>query len=233
VQSLPADHPFRLHSENLRAARDGLTQAERVHKAAIRRKNDAEIEFAARTHQLLVGIAAEAYLRKIIADPGGFNDNERALLARARSQSERWTMTVEFAFRRHYKVLLHQRVDEGSLPVAIAQQFSSLGHMIETDLDPVIGDRNKIAHAQWRWLLNSKEERFTGAAPAPLNYMQSHRRSQIIDDLAKLVYVLAVSEPTFQRDYDHYFASIADLREGLDGAGYEDFARSLRRPKGR
>jgi hypothetical protein len=230
VQSLPADHPFRKHSGNLRAVVDGLVQAERSHKAAIRRNNTAEVGFAARIHQMMVALLAEAYLRKIIADPNGFNEVEVKLLAQKQSQESRWKRVVEFAFRRHYRVLLHEPMDATTLTATSAAQYDALTTMIEQDLVEVIGDRNKTAHAQWRWRLNSGETNFLPQpAPGPLNYQQIARRAKIIDRLARLVYVLAVSEPTFQRDFDETYAEITQLRAAIDGADYPQFVAELRR----
>jgi len=86
VAVLPAGHPFRRHSENLRAVKAGRKQAERAHKSAIRRADAAAIGFTARIHQLLIGLLAEAQLRVIVNDPDGFNDKERRLLMQERSQ---------------------------------------------------------------------------------------------------------------------------------------------------
>lgn len=82
---VPADHPYRKHSENARLVLKGLTQAERAHKAAIRSGQQVAIDFASRIHYMTVGLLAEALLRKLVADPSGFNDRERLLLAQERS----------------------------------------------------------------------------------------------------------------------------------------------------
>lgn len=227
MQHLPSTHPFRKHSQNLRAVASGLKQAERLHKDAIRRNDLPGTSFAARMHQMMVGLLAEAHLRKAIADPDGFNDRERELLRASRSQLERWSYAVELAFRRHYSVPLHLTVDE-QLGPPTSEQFLQVQEMLEQDLRVVIEDRNKIAHAQWEWLLNSKEKAFIGPADVPLNYVQTSSRSQAIDLLARLVHVLVVSEPTFQRDYARIMADIKSARQRFAGAEYEEFAATLR-----
>jgi hypothetical protein len=42
--------------------------------------------------------------------------------------------------------------------------FQAVLALLNSHLSLVIGDRNKTAHAQWVWFLNSKETGFVGAA---------------------------------------------------------------------
>lgn len=227
MQPLPPDHPFRKHAANLRAVAAGLKQAERIHKDAIRRNDDPATGFAARVHQMMVGLVAEAHLRKIISDPDGFNAREREILRSSRSQLQRWTDAVDLAFRRHYVVPFHLDVQE-QLDATRAGQFDELRSMLNDDLRVVIEDRNKVAHGQWVWMLNAKETAFLHAADAPLNYVESDSRKNAIGLLADLVHALVVSEPTFQRDYDNALDGVRAARARFAGADYLDFAAALR-----
>lgn len=229
VAILPAAHPFRKHSENLRAIRGGLTQAERAHKAAIRQGNAAATEFLGRIHQLMIGLLAEAELRKIISDPDGFNSKEQNLLGQERSQLDRWLRTVEFAIRRHYSVPLHLEITDINTTNGMTAQYLTITNLLKDDLAPIIEDRNKLAHSQWQWLLNSKETAFIGAAPPPLNYLASRRRGEIIIRIADLIHALTVSEPTFQRDYARTYTEITQLQANINGADYPDFVNELRK----
>jgi hypothetical protein len=47
--------------------------------------------------------------------------------------------------------------------------------------------------------------------------------------IADLVHVLAVSEPTFQRDFDAISSEIARLTPDADGHDYAAYVRDLRR----
>lgn len=230
MYSLPRNHAFRLHADNLAAVRAGLVQAERLHKNAIREGDGAAVSFLGRMHAINVGMMAEARLNKILWDPQGFNALERELLVAARSHFDRWMLTVDLAFRRHYRVPVHEKLGQ-SLDRAVAAQLQELRGTLEQDLKPVIEDRNKTAHGQWRWFLNEKnlqELREVRAAPKPLNYRAIQARSKAIEALGDIVHVLAVSEPTFQRDYDAALAQVRDWRTLMDGRDYEQFAAQLR-----
>lgn len=224
---LPAGHPFRKHSANLRAVSAGLAQAERTHKAAVRRGDAPGTDFAARMHQLMVGLLAEAHLRKIVSDPDGFNAKEQKLLSQESSQLDRWLRAVELAFRRHYAVPIHLEITVSTTAAGVPSQHAKLNSLLRNDLGAVIQDRNKLAHGQWEWLLNNKETAFTGRAAVPLNYLASYRRSVVIKNLAGLIHALVVSEPTFQRDYASFYQAITTIQAKINGPDYPAFALSL------
>ncbi len=214
--SLPSTRAFRQHSRNLASAEHGLLMVERAHKAAIRRNHEDEIAFQARMHELVVGIVAEARLRKIVWDPAGFNERERNLIRVGRSQLARWELAVEYAFRRHYVISVH--LELASLSQPQRDQAMRLQSMLATDLRPIIESSNDLAHGFWEWHMNSQETAIIGAATAPLNYLQLHRRSSALAELAGLIHALAISEPTFQRDYDRHVKAIDSLSQGFAAA---------------
>jgi hypothetical protein len=228
MSKLPAQHPFRKHSENLRAVAAGLKQAQRAHKAAISGKDDAATDFLGRIHQVMIGLLAEAELRKIVSDPDGFNDKERSVLAQERSQLSRWKRAVELAIRRHYSVPLHLEISDTNTASGVAVQYETILNMLDGDLAFVIEDRNKLAHAQWKWLLNNPETYFKGPALPPFNYLASKRRGDIITRISRLVYTLTVSEPTFQRDYLTTYSEIVTIKADINGSDYPIYVKELR-----
>ncbi len=227
---LEPDHPYRLASENLREVAQGLRQAERQHKDAIRRGDEAAIGFCRRVHLLMVGLVAEAALRKIIADPAGFNEKERNLLLREK-QMKRWLRTVEYAFRHHYLVPLHLEIDKDSVGEVAAGRYRQVVNILEAELEPIITDRNKIAHAQWSWLLNFKETAISGPASPPLNYRAIEHRSKAIGAIVDIVTDLVVSVPTSERDFEAHFAEVVRQRALFTGPDYQQLVGQLRTRK--
>jgi|SRR5450755_760343 hypothetical protein len=218
---------FTKHSENLVAVRKGLVQVERLHKQTIRAGASEATSTIARLHGLQIGLVAEAAIRKIVADPNGFNDRERVYLRNARSRIEMWRVAIELAFRHHFSVPLRLEIDAQTTNATTAAQFSTLLDLINNDLAPVIEDRNKVAHAQWAWHLNSKEKGFTGPASAPLNYSALYSRSRLIDAIGQIVNVLTLSGVTFQRDYNDLINKVQQAQLGLDGGSYQKFVKDL------
>ncbi|MEU8253335.1 hypothetical protein AB0C06_03580 [Micromonospora inaquosa] len=224
---------FEKHSENLAAIQRGLVQVERAHKQAIRSNDQAATDTLARLHMLMLGMSAEARLRKVIADPNGFNDRERQIIWRVSNQADRWLEAVEMAFRRHYAVLMHLPVDEASLGLPTFIRFQEVQCLLSGDLRPVTEDRNKTAHAQWAWRLKSRKENdfLSDPAPAPLNYCAIESRKKLIGIVGELVHLLVVSQPGFDRHYAALMKRLDESRLGLDGAEYPKLVAQLRARK--
>lgn len=225
----PVSANFSKNSDNLRAVDKSLIQIERAHKRAIRERDRPALIAMRRLHLLLVGVRAEASLRKIIEDPTGFNDRERNLIWKNRSQQDRWVATVDFAARRHYQVPMHLDVVDVA-PAAVASRIDALKNLIEGDLSPVITDRNRLAHGQWVWQLKSRsDDNFIEAQESfDFNYCEIDCRNRILKNIYRVVSVLAVSEPTFDRDFSAIVSEIEQDRERIDGDDYEEFATQLR-----
>ena len=221
---------FSKHSENLAAVKKGLTQLERAHKEAIRSGSAPQIETLRRLHFLTLGILAEATLRKIVVDPLGFNDRERQLVWRARSQLDRWLEAVELSARRHYKVLIHKPVDASSIGLEAFDRYDTVRSLLTGQLRPVIEDRNKIAHGQWKWRLRSGQENsFLETTPPSLpNYCSLSSQAQLITTIGNLVHIFAISEPTFERDYQKLMSKLAEAQSGLDGHDYARLVAQLK-----
>jgi hypothetical protein len=230
MNKLPSDHPYRRHAENLRRLSVGLTQSERIHKDAIRRADSNAMDYAARMHHLTVGLVAEAALRKILHDPSGFNDKERQLIQEQRNQLDKWKRAVELGFRRHHQIPIHLEIDATTAAATpTAAQYEDILSLLDGDLAGVIEDRNKIAHGQWEWMLNSRETAFTGPTPAPLNYRAIESRSKIIRQIGALINDLVVSPAVaFKRDFASHFALIDDFKKNLDGGDYQALVQQLR-----
>ncbi|TRV81986.1 hypothetical protein FKN01_01465 [Streptomyces sp. 130] len=225
-EKLPTSHPFRKHSQNLTALTSGLRQAERMHKQMIRQGNEPAVSFSARMHSLMIGMIAEARLKKIIYDPQGFNERERKLIGRERSQIGQWVLAVDCAFRRQYEVAMHLEIADLADTIAVSR-YAEIIQMLKGDLAPIIEGRNKVAHGEWVWEERSKEGTFRQAR-RPLNYLEIKRRGQLIDSLAEMIHILIVSEPTFQRDFDDLYKRIDAIRPNIDGTDYTNFAIGLR-----
>jgi hypothetical protein len=205
-----------------------LTQVERAHKARIRTGDEPGEMAMRRIHLLLLAVFAEARLRKIIDDPTGFDAHERALIWTKQSQEQRWTAAVDLAARKHYQIGDSPDL-ESSLPPTARQRIRVTKSLLKGELSPVITDRNKLAHGQWVWQLRSKSDEEFVSTPRVLdfNYSALMARYTAIENIARLVHTLCVSEPTFDRDFESIFDRISSALNELDGHAYSAFAADL------
>lgn len=228
----PTSDNFSRHSQNFAEIRASLVQLERVHKRAIREGDDAAVKTLRKIHYLLVGVFAEAGLRKIIEDPTGFNDRERRLIWGERRQEDRWRATVEFAARRHYAVLAHQDLAD-ILPPSDLLRLERVQRLLAGELASTITDRNRLAHGQWKWQLKSgRDDSFAQTSTTfDYNFIQTKARSELITAISELVHVLVVSRPAFDRDFAAIDQRIRRYERDLSGASYGDFVRELQRKR--
>lgn len=228
--SYPSSAEFRKHSQNFAAVKAELTQIELLHKQSIRAGKEPEIRSMRRTHTLYLGIYAEAKLRKILSDPTGFNESEREALWHVSDQYSRWVSAVQLAFRRHYSVLFHLPLNEYTLGVSVSSRADQVIQLLAEYVKPVIEVRNKLAHGQWVWQLKSRSEgQFVqNSTNYDSNYTTTVSTHAVIETVGNLVHILAVSEPTFDRDYDSLMKQLDAARSGLDGQSYGDFVKELR-----
>jgi hypothetical protein len=230
MNTFPSSIEFSRHSENLAAILAALTQVERAHKRAIK-EGDSPSELAMRRiHALLLGVYAEAALRKIVTDPTGFNQRERLLIWASRSQVDRWLEAVDLAARRHFGVFVHQSLDE-VLQTRDLRRIDDVNGLLGSDLEPVITDRNRLAHGQWVWqLVSGNESKFAAHSTTyDYNYSALRARFKLLESIGRLVNVLCVSEPTFDRDFALLIARISAAKQELDGSRYPALVAQLRR----
>lgn len=190
----PKDKNFSRHSENLQEIRKSLTELERLHKRTIREGHDGPEHPIRRVHLLMLGVYAEAYLRKILADPTGFSPAERDEIWSKNSQNEQWKHAIKLAKIKHY----------GEHPPAEADsRLNRATQMVDAQLGTIMTDRNKLAHGQWLHQLKSGENDKFRQTPLPLdyNYTEIFERTKAIRFTADLIHKLCVSEPTFEREF--------------------------------
>lgn len=237
AQSFPSTPEYQKHAANLAEVRKFRVQIERIHKNAIRRGAQPEILALSRTQFLTIGIEAEAILRKIVADPTGFNDTERNVIWSTRSKVDQWLKVLELAFRRHYRVLLHRPLDSVLAPIPLIR-YQQLSAVIDDDIRPIIEQRNKIAHGQWAWHLRSgKENEFSAGGPhnSTPDYLTLSHTSKMLEEIGQLVLALVVSRPTFEREFNNGYIRFDSHRTAIannsGGQDYQQFAGSLKATK--
>lgn len=240
--SYPTSVEFEKNSDNLKAVKASLKQLERLHKDQIRSSGDWKtpervsppVATLRRLQLLSVGILTEATLRKVIVDPTGFNEAERAIIWGKSSQSDRWLSAIELSYRRHFNVPIHIGLDQNSLDAHTSTQLQETNSLVRDSLQPVIEDRNKLAHGQWRWQLKSRKENEFLVESRDLSrfdYCQIKAMTELVTSIGKLIQLLVVSEPTFQRDYSAIQVQLSKHRAVLVDSPYQEFCAGLVRQK--
>ena len=95
---------------------------------------------------------------------------------------------------------------------------------------PIISVRNRLAHGQWIYPLNSdasdvEQEKYTLINKENLLSLQF--KYSIVKTLAEIIHDLVVSPPTFDRDFDQRFGLMANTINNLKTRIYNKYKDSL------
>jgi hypothetical protein len=95
-------------------------------------------------------------------------------------------------------------------------RYSAIRSAVETELTPLIELRNKLAHGQWEYALNSEEDGISQEMMRiikTLNILVSIHKIGMADHFAQMTNDLIVSK-SFERDFDFHYRRF-DLRLDL------------------
>jgi hypothetical protein len=226
---------YEFHVANVRAIESALEQVARACRRAIGRQDNTQANAFTRTYALLLGAWAECRLRKVLYEPGAFSEDERVGIRSKDTQFDRWTQVTDLAFRKR------QGIESNStflapplIPYSAFAKFNALNGLLQKDLRPVIELRNKLAHGQWEYPLTSDE---FGISQDQMNALRKENllslqlKKRLITRLADAIHDLAVSGPTFDRDFDNHYRSIEQVRIILATRPYEGYVSQLRRSR--
>ena len=220
---------YKWHVANTRSIEIAMKAASIACRQAIAEDNSPARQSFLSLYTLLLGAWAENRLRKLLYEPSGLNDDERRDVMSQSSRYEAWRKVTEISYRKHYRVP-HATLSEQTLPFSAFAQYIKLTEMLETDLRSVIEMRNKLAHGQWVYPLNSQESEIDADKCRDLrkeNLLAVQFKRTMIGSLADIVHDLVTSPSAYARDFDANYRKIAQARQNLLTRNYDDYARQL------
>jgi hypothetical protein len=219
---------YRFHTENLRALVTAKEQIAPLAKHAIAIKAATELSSLLKLYAFLVGAWAEVRLQKVLYEPNAFADSDRASIKGQRTQLDQWKRTVEIAFRKHYSISEPQPLS--LLPFTPRARYGAIAALLDNELQLVINVRNKLAHGQWAYALNSEGTAIETNMMRELrteNFMSLQFKDDLIGNIAEIVNTLVISKPTFERDFDALFKMLEQLQTNLHCRKYEKYEALL------
>ncbi len=220
---------FKYHSSNLRFLETALENNATSARTAIRTQNKDATKTFVRVHHLLLGAWAEVRLCKLLNEHQSFNTSELGKIENSQSQLDKWNKVVELAFRRRYNVK-KAILSEDSLEPTTYHRYQVINGVINNELKDIIELRNRIAHGQWAFLLNSE------ATKVEADKMEKVRRENLqslifkksmINFLANLIHDLVVSPATFERDFDKHYKGVRRFQKNIANKPYADYESKL------
>ena len=220
---------YRFHVSNLREIDRSMKKVALSLRAAVSQNEERTVSSFVCLYALLLGAWAECRLNKLVYEPQGFNDGTRDDIRFEKTQLNKWKKAVELAFRGQYGIPKAQL--STVLPHSAKARYTDLLEMLEDDLGPVIELRNKLAHGQWVYPLNSEgndiaQEQMEALRAENLLHLQIKKK--LLESLSAAIHDLVVSKPTFERDFDEHFRSIVENRRNLKNRDYKTWAENMR-----
>jgi len=227
---------YKYHVANLISLDIAIKSTAISTRKAISEENSHAIESFTRLYAFLLGAWNETRLQKLINENGAFSEDNKQTIFSQSSQLGQWQKAVEISFREYYKIP-RAELNQTTLSHTAFHRLTTINSILEQDLRSVIEVRNKLAHGQWVYPLNSdctdvEQEKYTLINNENLMSLQFKR--SLVTTLADVIHDLVVSLPTFERDFDMHYKSIISTRTNLANRKYEKYRENLimKRKKG-
>jgi len=221
---------YKYHVANLRELALAIRHTARLSRSTIANGDpERSLRSLLRLYSFLLGAWAECRLQKLLSEPNGFSDEQRATILCSESQLERWQAAIDLAFRHHHKIA-RADLDERVLGVEHAARRAALHDALDRDLRIVIEIRNKLAHGQWAYPFTSDGMKVDSKKYKLIdqeNLLSLRFKHQLISHLADAVHDLIVSPETFKRDFDGHFRRLFQARSNIENRDYGKYERSL------
>jgi len=180
-------------------------------------------------YSFLIGAWAECRLQKLLHEEFGFSDIERTEVNSQDTQLAQWKMSVDLAFRKHHSIR-NAPLDKRVLGVATAARREALLEVLEKDLRIIIEIRNRLAHGQWIYPLDSTGKRVEQDKYQALNRenLQSLQfKLALVSHIADAVHDLVVSPETFERDFEAHFRKLYQVKKNMQSKNYAKYEAAL------
>ena len=217
----PPEKLYKFHVANLRSVSEGLDHVFRSARNAIARSDMSVIRTYIRLLSFLLSTWSEVRLLKMLYEPNGFSPADRDRILKA-TALDRWLLAVEVAFRRHYGIQ-REALRPPKLPSTAYLRHTTLKQILQNELHGIITMRNKLAHGQWKYPLN---EAMNDVAQEQMDDLRNEtvlsltQKVKLLDILCQVIHDLAVSRPTFERDWDMHFRRLEQTRTNIERKSY-------------
>ncbi|HII92125.1 MAG TPA: hypothetical protein HA262_08170 [Methanosarcina sp.] len=210
------------HCENLKVLEKAISSVEVTLKYSIRKEETIKVDVYTKILAFLVNSWTEVRIIKLIYEINAFTEDEIKTVIGSGSLEKRWKKTLEIAYYKSFQ-------NDASNPIN-KNRYDSLIDIITEHLKSSAEVRNRLAHGQWKYAFNNKLLDINQDLTRMINddnYLKISLRYKIFKDLSQMIHNLAVSTPTFKRDFDCIYNRITEKQQQLHNKKYEDFANFL------
>ncbi|SFJ67641.1 hypothetical protein [Olleya namhaensis] len=224
---------YREHCKNLSEVENGIKRIELELRKYIS-INDVKNEYTfTKILSQLIVCWSEVRILKLIYENNAFTEAEinSILLTnnRANSLETKWKKALNISICKAYNITDIGNI-QNELSADIYYKYNEIFSSITNDFLPSIQIRNRIAHGQWKVAFTSKLQSISPDLTNKIsieNIVSLQLKKKILNGLALLIHDLAVSPPTFERDFMSNYAKIKNNKNNLHKRSYIKYKNQM------
>lgn len=244
--SLTVTFMYKNHVENLRILDYAIEKIQIDLRKFISEQNErGEISYT-RLLSYLITCWTEVRIFKLAYEPDGFNQSEIQSILLGNTSKGKWVKALDISFFKAYDlspsdqrnklILLKDSKDpsekkEYEIGKVRIERFDQLQKIIETHLKSSIRTRNKIAHGQWKFVIDEKTLSLSSDDTEQVNrenIISLKAKKAIFEGLSELIHFLNVSPPSkegnaFENFFTRYYNKINQHSTNIEKKQYSDY----------
>jgi len=220
---------FLLHNENLKLIEKAIKVDQRDLRNYISTQDDVGTYIYTKILSQLINSWSEVKVLKMVYEPSAFDNNEIHEILSTRSLRERWETALNIAICKAYGIQNSNRIIN-QLPFTPRTRYQAIIALINDDLLKAIEVRNRIAHGQWKYAFTNDLRNINSEITGRLrheNIIELQFKYELFKSLAQIIHDLAVSRPTFERDFDKNYQRIEQQKLNLHNRSFENYKHQM------
>ncbi|TQD23510.1 hypothetical protein [Methanolobus vulcani] len=209
------------HCDNLKMIETAISSIEVSLKQSIRKQDQQNVDIYTRILAFLINSWTEVRIIKLLNESNAFSDVEIKNITK-NSLENKWKQTLKKAYDKSFP-------NTGTDPENEAR-LNALMDIITDHLKYSADIRNKLAHGQWIHSFDRDSIEYDNILTSKVNdenYLKINFRYLIFKDLSQMIHDLAVSTPTFERDFERLFLRVVEKQNQSKNMIYEKFVHQL------
>ena len=199
-----------------------ITQIGLSLKEEISYKNSINVDIYTRILAQLVNSWIEVRLFKIINEEYAFTDREIRDILANKSLNEKWKCALTSSYLKAYNVKSSDKIND--------IRYSTLISLIASEILGSNQLRNKLAHGQWKYAFNGNVTSINQKMTNKIlneNIMKLQIKMNIFRYISQIIHDLAISKPTFERDFNTYYNRIRENQQQYDNKDFAKWKKNL------
>ena len=216
---------FQHHNSNLKLIENAIKLDQRDLRYYISTQDDRGTYIYTKILSQLISSWSEVRVLILVYERSAFNDNEKQEILSAHTLRERWVTAFNIAICKTYRIQNCNRINK-QLPFTSRLRYQAIIALIDEDLLEAIEVRNRIAHGQWMYAFTNDLREISTELTGKLrqeNIVELQLKYKLFKSLAQIIHNLAVSPPTFERDFDKNYQKIEEQKHNLHNRNYENY----------